>query len=407
MKKILLLFPVLLLLMGAQNVKAGQYSVNVGASTNIYCTADAPNGGWITHAFYELADASDAKYLAVYSHSSECYATVTGISAKSSIKIQVTYTYSYRGSYDDKIHVGHGTYYDYVTVKGGGAATGFRFNPTGVDMKVGETVKVKIEMTPANSSSTYEWGVIETLSSRPSSYEITKSGDVLSITAKRAMSLYLSAETSNGLTATCVIYAKEETPDDAIIPTDISIVPQDTVIKEGNTAKLDYTLTPDNASTAITWTSSNENICKVNSQGELTALQSGQAVITATTSNGLTAKCNVTVSAQVQKVTLPKTEKVTIGYQLKLLPTTTPTSAIAEWEWQSSDDAIASVDANGIVSARREGSAKITVKAKGTSISDVCTITVNPASQGTDIRNVSLRLQNIEKVIEQVINRIK
>ena len=230
---------------------------------------------------------------------------------------------------------------------------------------------------------------------------------MLSITAKRAMSLYLAAETSNGLTATCVIYAKEETPDDAIIPTDISIVPQDTVIKEGNTAKLDYTLTPENASTAITWTSSNENICKVSSQGELTALQSGQAVITATTSNGLTAKCNVTVSAQVQKVTLPKTEKVTIGYQLKLLPTTTPTSAIAEWEWQSSDDAIASVDANGIVSARREGSAKITVKAKGTSISDVCTITVNPASQGTDIRNVSLRLQNIEKVIEQVINRIK
>ena len=93
--------------MGSQNALAGQYSVKTGETTNIYCKADAPSGGWITHAFYELVDPNDAQYLALYSHSSDLYATVTGISPKSSVKIQVTYAYSYRGSYDQKVHVGN------------------------------------------------------------------------------------------------------------------------------------------------------------------------------------------------------------------------------------------------------------------------------------------------------------
>ena len=398
-----LLFSTLLLLIGIQDADAGQYSVNAGESINIYCTATAPAGGWITHAFYELADASDAQYVALYSHSSDCYATITGLSAKSSVKIQVTYSYSYRGTYDNKIHVGHGTYYDYVTVKGGGAATDFKFNPAGVDMKVGETVKVKIEMTPANSSSSYEWGVIENISSRPSSYEITQSGNVLTITAKRVMSLYLYAETSNGLKATCVIYAKEETPDDAIAPTNISIESQSIVIKEGETAKLEYSLTPSNASTTITWSSADENICTVNAKGEVIGLKSGETIITATTSNGLQASCRVAVGAQLQNVTLPNIETVSLGYQLRLIPTTTPTGAIAEWQWQSSDGNIASVDSYGIVTARREGTTRITVKEKGSNHSSTCTVNVVPATKGTDVRNVTLRLHTIDSVINQVL----
>lgn len=46
----------------------------------------------------------------------------------------------------------------------------------------------------------------------------------------------------------------------------------------------------------IIWSSSNEKIAKVDSNGIVTGVSPGKAIITATTSNNLTAKCSVTVS---------------------------------------------------------------------------------------------------------------
>lgn len=397
----------LLILMCVQKTYAEQYSVDTGKSIDIHCTADAPSGGWITHAFFELDDPNDEQYVALFSHSSELYATVTGISAKTLVKILVTYTYSYYGKYDDKVHVGHGTYYDYVTVKGGGVATDIHFNPEGVDMKVGETVKVKIEITPENTSSTYEWDVISTLSSAPSAYKITEDDNILSIRAKRKMSLFLIAETSNGLKATCVIYAKDEEPDDAVSPTDISITPETLIMREGDIKNLYYTLTPSYASTTISWASADEDICNISTDGEVTAQKSGQTIITATTSNGLQASCHVTVGAQLQKVTLPSTAIVTLGYQIRLLPEVSPEGALAEWQWASSNEEVASVDANGIITARKEGNAKIIVKDKENKAKSECIITVSAPAKGTDIRNVNKRIQSIEKIIEQALRQRK
>ena len=52
----------------------------------------------------------------------------------------------------------------------------------------------------------------------------------------------------------------------------------------------------------VAWNSSNPRVAKVE-DGKVTAISFGEAVITATTSNGLTAECNVLVS----KIRLDKT----------------------------------------------------------------------------------------------------
>ena len=405
MKKYVLLIFVLLTFWGIQNVCAGQYTVNTGESINIYCTANAPSGGWITHAFYELTDGNDVQYVSLYSHSSDCYATVTGLNAKNSVKIMVTYTYSYRGAYDNKVHVGHGTYYDYVNVNGGGAATDICFNPSGLNMKVGETVKVKIKMTPEKTSSTYEWGV-SMLSSAPSTYEIQQAGNELSIKAKRKMSLYLVAETNNGLIATCVIYAKDEDVDDVVSPSNISIVPGSIIIKEGETIKLDYSLKPVNASNIITWQSYDENVCKVSANGEVSALQSGQTVITAYTSNGLHASCSVNVGTYLQKVLLPSTEKVTVGYKKKLVPEISPKNAVTEWLWKSSNESVANVDDSGVVTGLKEGNATITLTSKENDVKTQCVVSVCTPVDGTDIRNVNQKILTVDKIITQALSQI-
>ena len=406
MKRFVLLF--LFTLFIINNGFAGQYYVNVGEETNIYCNQTAPSGGWITHVFYGLVDSSDAQYLAIYNNPSEGYATVRGLSPKSSIKIEVTYAYSYRGTYDNNIHVGHGTYYDYVTVKGGGAATDIRFNPSGVNMKTGETVKVKLEITPANTSSTYEWGIIESVSSRPSYYEITQEKDKeLIIMAKRAMNLYLYAKTSNGLQATCIIRAKDDAPDDAIQPTNISMSTNEEILHKDETKQLEFILTPSNASTVLTWESDNENICSVSTSGKITAINEGMATITVTTSNGLKAKCSVTVATPAKSVSLPKTKDLTLGYRYVLEPTINPVYGYADWIWESSDNNIVTVDQNGVLTIKRTGSAIITITAKDTNIKAECNVNVKEPDAVTDSRNVNNRLQTIDNLINHSLQQMK
>ena len=62
----------------------------------------------------------------------------------------------------------------------------------------------------------------------------------------------------------------------------------------GNTAELTAAVSPEGAEAAVTWTSSNPGVASV-LDGKVTAVSAGSAVITASTANGKTAACSVTV----------------------------------------------------------------------------------------------------------------
>lgn len=66
------------------------------------------------------------------------------------------------------------------------------------------------------------------------------------------------------------------------------------------TSLLQATIDPYNTTSdkKITWESSNSNVAKVDNNGKVTGVAAGTAVITATTSNGKIATCNVTVTIQ-------------------------------------------------------------------------------------------------------------
>ena len=67
----------------------------------------------------------------------------------------------------------------------------------------------------------------------------------------------------------------------------------------GQNITLSATITPDNTTDkTVTWSSSNPTIASVDNNGKVTALAAGTTTITATTSNGLTATCTVTVVPQ-------------------------------------------------------------------------------------------------------------
>ena len=154
-----------------------------------------------------------------------------------------------------------------------------------------------------------------------------------------------------------------------------------------STGKLTATITPSNASnTNVTWSSSNTAVATV-SNGTVTAKGAGTATITVTTADGSkTATCTVTVTIPVTSISLNKTTlSLTIGASETLTATIAPTTATNKnVTWSSSNTAVATVDANGKVSAVSAGSATITVTTVDGSKKATCTVTVNPISGGRE-----------------------
>ena len=139
-------------------------------------------------------------------------------------------------------------------------------------------------------------------------------------------------------------------------------------LKEGDSETLLATVKPDDATDkTVTWSTSDESIAKVDYNGKVTAVREGSTTITAKAGEK-SATCAVSVSKKVvdvTSVTLNKTElTLTEGDSETLTATVKPDDATDKTvTWTSSDASIASVDANGKVTAVKDGSATITAKA--------------------------------------------
>ncbi len=147
-------------------------------------------------------------------------------------------------------------------------------------------------------------------------------------------------------------------------------------VKKGETFTLTATVAPsDVTDKKVTWSSDNDSVASVDSNGKVTAVGGGSAVITAA-AGGKTATCNVTVTVPVSGVTLDVTEKsVATGESFTLTATVEPSDATDKTVTWSSDNAtVATVDSDGKVTAVGTGSAVITAAAGGKTAT--CTVTV-------------------------------
>ncbi len=152
---------------------------------------------------------------------------------------------------------------------------------------------------------------------------------------------------------------------------------------EGETATLVANILPSNASNQeVTWTSNNENVATI-SNGVVTAVSSGRAIITVITTDGsYTASCTVSVQPSnipVTGVSLePENAQLSVGDTTQLSASVLPNNATnANVSYQSSNEQVATVDSNGVVTAIATGEAVITVTTEDGSYQDYCVITVS------------------------------
>lgn len=150
----------------------------------------------------------------------------------------------------------------------------------------------------------------------------------------------------------------------AIPATSISLNPNQANLKVAETLQLEATVLPENATDkTIAWTSSNTNIIEIDSNGLVTAISVGEATITASNSAGQTAVITLTVvptlaeslSVSPQSVTLKVGESGNIA--VTIAPNTTTDKSVT---WVSSNEDIATVNSEGLVTAHALGECEIT-----------------------------------------------
>jgi uncharacterized protein YjdB len=167
----------------------------------------------------------------------------------------------------------------------------------------------------------------------------------------------------------------------SIIVKSISLDKQTLKLKVNEMTKLKVTMKPSNATRkSPSWYSNNKKVVTVAKDGTIIAVGNGTAIITAFTETQF-ADCKVTVSGvmsvAVKGVTIDKslTLKVKGTKQLiaGFIPANAPNKTVT---WTSSNSSVASVDAKGKVTAKKAGTAKITVKTKDGNKTSTCTVTV-------------------------------
>ena len=246
--------------------------------------------------------------------------------------------------------------------------------PSTLSLEVGKSKTLTPTVVPSDAVYTLSWS-----SSNTSVATVSQSGVV---TAKATGATIITVRTDNGKSDDCLVTVTQS----AVSPTSVSVTPTSLSLEVNQTANLTATVYPSNATTSLTWSSSNTNVAKV-SGGKVTAVGAGSCVITVKTSNGKSATCNVTVAEPVVNPTSvyvsPSSLSLEVNETANLTATVYPSNATTSLTWSTSNSSVAKVT-DGKVTAVGAGTCKITVKtSNGKSAS--CNVTVKSTNSGTTV----------------------
>ena len=263
----------------------------------------------------------------------------------------------------------------YVTVKA--APTGVVLNKTSVTQGVGQSFTLTPSVSPSGTINKVTWST-----NNRAVATVSTSGVVNCLSVGTAT---ITARTYNGKTATCTVTVKAA-------PTSLTLNKTSLTIATSMTYNLIGTVSPSGAFDALTFKSSNTGIATVSSKGVIRGRSVGTVTITATTYNGKSASCKVTVKPAPTAVKLSKTSLVlSSGSTTSVASTLTPSNAYNSSTWKSSNTNVATVT-GGVIYAKAAGTATITVTTyNGKSAS--CNVTVKAAPTAVKLSRTSLSLE--------------
>ena len=188
-----------------------------------------------------------------------------------------------------------------------------------------------------------------------------------------------------GLTANCVVKVLQHVDGLTLNKTDLSL-------KVGESEKLQPTITPSNADNKkVVWTSSNDNVAKVDAEGNVTAVKAGKVTVTATSEDNseVKATCAVTVIQPATGITLSEsTYKLkAIGESIQLTATVLPEDATNKKVNRNCPNNTVCVVSNGNVVAVGYGTAVVIATTEDGGFIATCTITVENSTGIVEVRD--------------------
>ena len=196
---------------------------------------------------------------------------------------------------------------------------------------------------------------------------------------------------SAGLKATCKITVLKK-------PTSLKLSASDLLIGVGESIALSYSLGSGEGAKSVTFTSNNTRVASVNSNGKITGKAIGTTRIKLTLDNGLSDICVVTVGKAPTSIRISRTSfNMGIGEKVRLHPTVNNGAVCSTFIWKSVTPDIATVDSNGVVTAKKVGTVKIAVypynyNSKSPIIKAVSTLTVKKAPKSISYQKSAITL---------------
>lgn len=171
-----------------------------------------------------------------------------------------------------------------IVEKGTIYVSGITLDQTEISLTPGESSKLTATVTPPDATdASVVWS-----SGDENVATVDNTGKVTAV--GKGETIITATTTDQGLTATCKVTV-------TVPVTGISCDQESVTLLDGATAKLNFTVLPENASnTNITLSSSDPSVATVDKDGTVKGLKAGTAVITATTEDGeYSVSVNVTV----------------------------------------------------------------------------------------------------------------
>ena len=167
--------------------------------------------------------------------------------------------------------------------------TEIKFESEAVSIPRSTRQKVPFTINPADYTDTYT-----VTSSDTEIATVDKFGNVV---ARKVGTSVITVKTSRGLEANCVVTVYSPA-------TSINLSADSKTIFANRSFDLTAELSPSDCTDKVTWSSSDDAIAGVDSNGKVTGISKGVATITATTDSGITADCVVTVESDIKNTTI-------------------------------------------------------------------------------------------------------
>ena len=231
-----------------------------------------------------------------------------------------------------------------------------------------EGAQLSVSFQPENSG-----GSLHFTSCKPKVVKVSPDG---AITALGAGTSVITANAA-GASASITITVKKA-------PSKITIAADKTRIGLGDALSCSAVLPKDSAG-SVDFSCSNAQVLQANGSGSFTAVGEGTATITAVSYNGKTASLRIEVTAAPESISLNKNE-LTLGTEDSFaLSAALSAGSAGTTTYSSSDASVASVTADGVVTALKPGNAVITASTYN-GLSDACAVQVLPAPEQLQLR---------------------